>query len=231
MGPLNNYLNDYFAAFLGGILVSFTPCIYPLIPISASYIGIKAGGSKIRGLILSLSYISGIAITYSALGLVASLSGTIFGSISSHPLSRFIAGILIIFFGLSMLDLWTVSLPNIIKKPVSEKKGYFSAFILGLVSGLIVSPCLTPVLGTILIYLAVKKDILYGMTLLFSFAYGMGIILILIGTFSSALLGLPKSGRWMLYIKRICAFILIGMGIYFIVIAVELLLNLFNIIK
>jgi thiol:disulfide interchange protein DsbD len=218
---LSGNLLDYFVAFLGGILVSFTPCVYPLIPISASYIGITSCGSRIRGLILSLIYVTGIAITYSALGLIASLTGTIFGSISSHPLAHLLAGGVIILFGLSMLDLFLFPLPNISRRPAFEKKGYFSAFILGLSSGLIISPCLTPVLGSILVYLAAKKDVLYGTTLLFSFAYGMGLILILVGTFSSVLLSFPRAGRWMLHIKRICAFILIGMGIYFVIIALR----------
>ena len=79
---------------------------------------------------------------------------------------------------------------------------------------MLVSPCVTPVLGTILVYLTTKKNILYGMTLLLSFAYGMGLILILLGTFSAVLLSLPKSGKWMVYIKNFAAFVLIGMGIF-----------------
>ncbi len=197
--------------------MSFTPCVYPLIPISASFIGIEAGGSRIKGLILSLVYVTGIAIVYSILGLTASLTGTIFGSISSHPLTYIVVGSLIILFGLSMLDLFSFSLFNIVKSPAFKRKGYLSAFILGMLSGLIASPCLTPVLGSILVYLVVKKDFLYGITLLFSFAYGMGLILILIGAFSSVLLSFPKLGKWMLYIKRLCSFVLMGMGVYFIV--------------
>jgi thiol:disulfide interchange protein DsbD len=207
---------DYIKAFLGGVVVSFTPCVYPLIPISAGYIGIRAGGSKIKALILSLVYVSGVAVVYSVLGLFASLSGTIFGRISTHPLTQILVGAVIIFFGLSLLDKFILSLPNIIKPPVSRKPGYFSTFILGISSGLVASPCLTPVLGSILFYLATKKNLLYGATLLFTFAYGMGFILILAGTFSSLLFSLPKSGKWMVYIKKACAFVLIGMGLYFI---------------
>ena len=212
---------DYLIAFAGGVLVSFTPCVYPLIPISASYIGIKAAESKLRGLGLSLTYVTGLAVTYSVLGLAASLTGTLFGKFSSGPLSHLLAGMAIILFGFSMLDLFRIPLPNIIKLPPLKKQGYFFTFFLGLISGLIVSPCLTPVLGSILVYLTTRKNLLYGVTLLFSFAYGMGLVLVLIGTFSAALLKLPKSGKWMVYIKKTCAFILIGAGLYFIFIAVR----------
>ncbi|MFA5145570.1 MAG: cytochrome c biogenesis protein CcdA [Candidatus Omnitrophota bacterium] len=207
---------DYIIAFVGGILASFTPCVYPLIPVSAGFIGIKAGGSKPRGLFLSLVYVTGVAVTYSILGLLASLTGTVFGKISSHPVTHIIAGGVIILFGLSMLDLFMIPLPGVIKFSKPEKQSYFSTFILGLSSGLVVSPCLTPVLGSILFYLAAKNNLLYGAALLFSFAYGMGLVLILAGTFSAVLASLPRSGKWMLYVKRLFSFALIGMGIYFI---------------
>lgn len=212
---------DYLKAFLGGVGVSLTPCVYPLIPITIGYIGIKAGGSKFKGFTLSLVYVSGIAVTYSLLGLLASLTGQLFGTISSNPITYFLAGVIIIIFGLSMLGLFTIAVPNIVRLPVNKNQGVISVFFLGITSGLIVGPCLTPVLGMILAYLAAKKNILYGVSLLVSFAYGMGAILILCGTFSSVLVGLPKSGRWMGYIKKICGGILLSMGIYFILIGIK----------
>ncbi len=213
---------NYLAAFFGGVLVSLTPCVYPLIPITSGYVGINSAGSKFKGLILSLVYVTGIAVTYSLLGLLASLTGKIFGQISTHPLTYFFVGGIIILFGLSMLEWLVVPFPNIIKKlPSHKKQNLFGAFFFGLISGLVVSPCLTPVLGSILLYLATKKNILYGMTLLFIFAYGMGIILILVGTFSAALLNLPRLGKAMIYIKKTAALILIGMGIYFITLSLR----------
>lgn len=210
-GPL-----DYLVVFLGGILVSFTPCVYPLIPVTVSYIGIQAGSSKLRGFGLSLTFVTGVAIVYSILGLLASLTGTLFGRVSHQPITHLFVGIVILLFGLSMLDLFTINFPLFIKPLTIKKYNYLSAFLLGLTSAFMVSPCLTPVLGSILAYLTTRKNLLYGATLLFSFAYGMGVILILIGTFSAALINLPKSGKWMIYIKRLSAAVLIGMGIYFI---------------
>jgi len=207
---------DYLVAFFGGILASLTPCVYPLIPVSIGYIGVKAGGSKLQGFFLSFSFVTGIAVIYSILGLVASFTGTIFGSISAYPATYFVVGGIIIIFGLSMLDLFHIRLPQLIRFPQTNNRGYFDAFLLGLGTGLIVSPCLTPILGSILLYLTAKKSILYGTTLLLAFAYGMGLIFIFAGIFSSLLVSLPKSGNWMVYIKKFFALVILVMGFYFI---------------
>jgi thiol:disulfide interchange protein DsbD len=206
---------DFIKAFLGGIGVSLTPCIYPLMPITAGYIGVSSAGSKLKGFILSLIYVTGIALTYAILGLLASLTGTIFGRISANPFTYIVVGAIIILFGLSMFGLFHIHLPHKIKLHNHRKENYLSAFLLGLSSGLVASPCLTPVLGSILLYLTTKRNLIYGATLLFSFAYGMGLVLILIGIFSGVLINLPKSGKWMEYVKKIGALVLIVMGIYF----------------
>lgn len=211
---------DFIEAFVGGVILSFTPCVYPLIPITVGYIGVRSGGSKHRGFVLSLLYVTGMAITYSLLGLLASLTGRIFGSFSSHPLTLIIVGLIIIVFGVSMLNGF-MSLPNFVKIPNVKKRGYFSVFLLGLTSGLVVSPCVTPVLFAILSVIFAKKNLIYGMGLLLSFAYGMGLILVLVGTFSSILVNLPKSGKWLVYIKRACAFILLAAGAYIVYIGIR----------
>jgi len=207
---------EYLFVFLGGIALSFTPCVYPLIPVTAGYIGIRATGSKLKGLVLSFIYVNGIAVTYSLLGLLASLTGTVFGKISSHPLTSILTGSIIVVFGLSMLNVFALYFPSITKLSRFRKKGYFSIFLLGLASGLVMSPCVSPALGAILVYLATKNNLVYGITLLMAFAYGMGLTLILVGTFSGIMLNFPKSGKWLVYVERICAVIVIGAGIYFI---------------
>ena len=211
---------DYIFAFLGGALVSFTPCVYPLIPISVSYISVKSN-SKPKGFILSLIYVTGMAFTYSILGLIASLTGKIFGGISNHPVTNLVVGVVIVFFGLSMLDLLKISFGTHFGNPVFKKKGYFSIFLLGITSGFIISPCLTPALGSILSYLATKKNIFYGMSLLAVFAYGMGLVFILSGTFAGILANLPKSGKWMVYFKKAVGVLLILMGLYFIYLGIR----------
>ncbi len=212
---------DYLWVFLGGVLASLSPCVYPLIPITAGFIGITSSGSRRRGFTLSLAYVTGIAITYSILGLFASLTGRIFGMVSAHPLAYIVVGVVFILFGLSMLDLFALPLVNLIRMPALKKQNHLSSFVLGLSSGLVVGPCLTPVLGAILAYLVTKKNILYGVSMLLCFSYGLGLIFILVGTFSSILISLPKLGRWMARIKSSSAVILIAMGVYFIYTAVR----------
>ncbi|MCX5696663.1 MAG: sulfite exporter TauE/SafE family protein [Candidatus Omnitrophica bacterium] len=213
---LSGNIIDLVKVFFAGVAVSFTPCLYPLIPVTASFIGASSSGSKAKGFSLSLVYVTGIALTYSILGLMASLTGMFFGRISSHPATYIIVGIIIVIFGLSMLNLFALYLPHFFRPPVIRKRGYFSTFVLGLSSGLVASPCLTPVLGTILFYLTTKTNIVYGATLLFTFAFGMGTLLIVVGTFSSIIVNLPKSGRWLDYIQKIGAIVLISIGLYFV---------------
>lgn len=212
---------DFLIAFFAGFLASLTPCVYPLIPVSAGYVVGNAQNSKAKGLFLSLFYVTGIAITYSFLGILAVLTGSFFGKFSSNPLVNLISGILIFIFGLSMFDLLNFNFTLNLKQPARKKESYLSALLLGLVSGLMISPCLSPILGSILAYLATKKNIFYGGFLLLSFSYGMGLIFILIGTFGAGISGLPKSGKWMLTIKKICAAIIVLAGVYFIFTAIR----------
>lgn len=208
---------DFLAVFVSGLLVSFTPCIYPLLPITLSYIGIEAGGSKRNAFILSLFYVCGVAVIYSLLGLIASLTGTIFGKFSSNPAVYIFFGIVIIIFGLSMSGLFFIPFLRLIKIPQLKKGDKFGAFVLGLSSGLVASPCLTPVLGSILLYLTVKKSLIYGSLLLFVFAFGMGTSLIIASIFSAELLSIPKLGKWMEYISKVLALLLVVLGLYFII--------------
>ena len=212
---------DFLLAFFAGCLVSFTPCVYPLIPVSVAYILPNSLGSKLKGFTLSLTFVTGIAITYSILGLIASLTGRLFGRISSHPLSVIFTGVVIFLFGLFMLDTFRFSLPNFIKIPKIKQGNYFSTFFLGLVSGLIIGPCVTPVLAAILTYIAHKRNIIYGSLLLFSFAFGMGALIILSGTFGGLLSNLPKAGRWMIFCKRLTGTILLTIGAYFIIVGIR----------
>ena len=208
----------YIGAFLGGIMVSFSPCVYPLLPITLAFIGVEAGASRLRGLFLSLIYVLGIAVTYSILGLIAALTGRLFGQISNHPISFFVIGNACIVAGLSFLDVININFTGIrLANKVKRTGGYLSVFLLGLTSGLAVSPCTVPVLGTILFVAANKQNILYGASLLFVYAYGMGFLLILAGTFSAIFLNLPKSEIWLMRIKKASGFILLGIGEYFLI--------------
>lgn len=206
---------DYIVAFVGGIFLSFTPCVYPLIPVVISFIGAAQTSSKKQKFFLSLIYVLGISLMYSVLGLISALGGKIFGQINANPITHLIVGIIFIFLGLSFLDVFTLSFFSF--RHNIRPKGFFSIFLIGLLSGLVISPCLTPALGAILVYVGSKQNLLFGVTLLLTFAFGMGLPLILIGTFTGILTSLPKSGPWLDKIKKICGLILIFTGVYFLI--------------
>ncbi|MDD5020487.1 MAG: cytochrome c biogenesis protein CcdA [Candidatus Omnitrophica bacterium] len=208
---------EFLLAFGAGVLVSFSPCVYPLLPITIGYIGSSAQKDRFHAFLLSLIYVLGMAITYSILGVFASMTGKIFGQISSSPVSFFIIGNICIIFGLSMLGVFEMHLPNFVLNKMKGRKSKFSVFLLGVTSGLIVGPCTAPVLGAILVFVATKQNLFYGIFLLFSFAYGMGALLILAGTFSGLLAGMPKSGSWMYTVEKIGGVLLILAGEYFLV--------------
>jgi len=207
---------DFVYAFWGGVLISLTPCVFPLIPITTGYIGINASGSRLRGFVLGFVYVTGVAITYAGLGIAASLTGSMFGRINAHPLTHLAAGIIIGVFGLAMLDLFHIAVPQAVKMPAHKKGNVLSTFVLGACSGFVVAPCLSPVLGSILVLLSAKSNVVYGGALLLCFAYGMGMILIVSGVFSTFLTTLPKAGVWMVAIKKIFAFLLLATSVYFI---------------
>lgn len=216
----------FIAAYLGGLVVSFTPCTYPLIPVTVGFIGAHGSSSKLRGFFLSLFYVAGIAVTYSVLGAAAALSGRIFGQMQTTPWTYFIMANLCLVMGLSMLEVFHIALP-VPKKFIqlngqNDKKGFLDSFLIGAVSGVVISPCTAPVLAVLLGYVAVKTNFLLGMSLLFVFAFGMGTLLIIAGTFAGVIAALPRSGAWMTKIKFISGLILIGAAEYFLYIAGQL---------
>jgi len=209
------------AAYLGGILTSFTPCIYPVVPITIAYIGARSSASRLKGFVLSIVYVAGMSLTYTALGGFAALSGKLFGQIQTNPWIYFAVANICILMGLSMLGVFMINvrIPGFLARfqPKEEKRGIPGSFVVGAVSGLIVGPCTTPVLAVLLSLVAAKQNIVFGMSLLFVFAFGMGTLLIILGTFAGLIANIPKSGMWMTRINKVFGWILLGMGEYFLI--------------
>lgn len=225
VGGLSAYLQEsvflsFLAVYLGGVLISFTPCIYPVVPITVAFIGAR-GSSKGRAFFLSLIYVMGMAVTYTILGAVAALSGKLFGQIQSNPWTYFVIGNICILMGLSMFDVFALSvrIPAFITRVQSKKRteGIVGSFLVGAASGLVMGPCTAPVLAVILSYAATRQNVVFASGLMFVFACGMGTLLILVGTFAGLLAGIPKSGVWMVRISRLFGWILLGAGEYFLI--------------
>jgi cytochrome c-type biogenesis protein len=203
-----NPLLAFAAVFAAGVLVSFTPCVYPVIPITLGCIGARSAGNRWKGFSLSLVYVLGMALVYAVLGAFAALSGRLFGQIGSHPFTYFIVANVFLLLGLSSLDVF--SLPQWSPSGASKKgNGLLSVLVLGMFSGLIVGPCTAPALAAVLVFVGSKQNIIYGFSLLFVFGYGVGFLLILLGTFTGLLTSFPRSGHWLITIKKIFGWLLI----------------------
>ncbi|MDY6861655.1 MAG: cytochrome c biogenesis protein CcdA [Thermodesulfobacteriota bacterium] len=205
-------------SYVAGVMTSFTPCVYPVIPITIGFIGARGSATRLRGFLLSIFYVLGLAVIYALIGAFTALTGSLFGEISTNPIAYFIVANICIFFGLSMFDVVVIQAPAFLRnrQPSSgNSKGIVSAFIMGAASGFVVAPCTAPVLGVLLAFVASKQNVVWGVTFLFSFAMGMGFLLILMGTFAGIISSLPKSGQWMVRVKKGLGILMIGAGEYF----------------
>ncbi len=207
-------------AILFGFLSSLTPCVYPVIPITIAYIGSRASGKgKLSGFVLSLFFVLGLALVYSTLGVISSLLGVSFGSLTQKPAVGLFVAFVFLLLGLSMMGLFEISMPSKwtgkIEAEKKKGKGFLGAFFIGALSGLVASPCIGPLLLAILVIVASIGSAFLGFVYLFAFALGMGILFILIGTFSGLLSSLPKSGGWMDFVKIIFGAMIIAAAFYF----------------
>jgi len=205
-------------AFLLGLLMSLTPCIYPMIPITMGILQAHGSKSLLRNFLLALSYTVGIATTFAVLGLTAALAGTLMGSFLMHPLVILLIVALLLYIALSLFGLYNMYLPRWLtnrQTGTSKIGGFATAFIFGAISGSIASPCLSPGIIFMLTLVAALKSVLIGFLLLFTFGIGLSIPLLLIGTFSSSISLLPQAGRWIEEVKYIFGFMMLAMCIYF----------------
>ena len=181
------------ALFLAGLLTSLTPCVYPMIPITAAIVGgssVGAPPSRGRTIGLTLSYVLGLSVVYSALGLFAGLSGTLFGSVSSNPWLYFGMANLLIVAALGMLDVIPVRLPSsIMQRAATAGEGgrIAGALTMGAVSGLVAAPCSAPVMAAVLTWVTTTKSAVLGFVYLFAFSLGMCTLLVVVGLSSGSI--------------------------------------------
>jgi thiol:disulfide interchange protein DsbD len=207
--------------FGAGLVTSLTPCVYPMIPITAGVLGGAGavGRSRGRTIVMSLVYAVGLATVYAVLGLVAGLSGSLFGTISSNPWAYFAMGNLLLISGLAMLD----AIPILVPERLLTWAGKFGAqslgavFLMGATSGLVAAPCGAPAFAAVLTFVGATQSAALGFLYLFVFSLGMTALLIAIGIFSGTLAALPKPGRWTVWIKRAAGVIMLAMAEYYFV--------------
>ena len=209
--------------FLGGVLTSLNPCIYPMIPITAAIVGGSSLGAPVsrpRTLLLSLTYAVGLALVYSVLGLVAGLSGTVFGSVNSNPWIYFAMTQVLLFSALILLDVLPVPIPaSLIRRAATAGTGgrFAGAFVMGAMSGLVAAPCGAPVMAAVLTWVTTTQSAVLGFAYLFSFSLGMCALLIGVGLSSGLAARLPRAGAWMVWVKRAFAILMIGVAEYYLI--------------
>ena len=219
-------LSAVFVVFAAGVLTSFTPCVYPMIPVTVTYIGGAAAGNRRRAVALSTTYVLGLAIVYAGLGVAAALLGKIFGEWTRHPVVYAGVGLIIIALGLAMLDVFTIpALATGLQGKGARKGGYLGAAVMGVAAGFVAAPCTAPVLGLLLAYVGQTRNVVWGGSLLFVFALGLGLLLMLLGVFSGMLSSLPKAGMWTVRIKKGFGIAMLVVGAYFLWMSATMLLS------
>lgn len=207
--------------FGAGLATSLTPCVYPMIPITAGILGGAGSARRSRGrtLLLTGVYVLGLALMYASLGLLAGLSGTLFGKVSSSPWALFVMGNLLLLFGLALLDVFTVNAPSGIAAWAGRQAGDSvpGVFALGATSGLVAAPCGAPAFAAVLTFVSTTGSAVLGFLYLFVFSIGLTALLIAVGLFSGSLAALPQAGKWTLWIKRIGGALLLVMAEYYFV--------------
>lgn len=214
--------------FAAGVLTSLTPCIYPMIPITAAIVGGSATGappSRWRAAALTFTYVLGLSLVYSALGLFAGMSGSLFGTVSSNPWLYFAMANLLIVAALGMLDVIPVRLPAaLMQRAANAGDGgrVTGAFLMGAMSGLVAAPCSAPVMAAVLTWVTTTKSAVLGFAYLFVFSLGMCTILVVVGLSTGSVAKLPRAGTWMLWVKRAFALLMFGVAEYYLLKAGQL---------
>lgn len=207
----------FLLVFAGGILTSLTPCVYPLIPITVSIFGANESAGLLKSFLLSVVYVLGIVVTYSILGVAVASTGAVFGQIMANPWVVSFISLILVSLGLSMLGVFEIRLPSAVQSRLNTVggTGFAGAFAMGTVAGVIAAPCTGPALAVVLTYIATTGSLFLGFWLMFTYALGMGLLFIGIGTFSGLLSALPRSGGWMYVLENIFGIAIITMALYF----------------
>lgn len=207
------------AAFLlFGLLLSFTPCVLPMVPILSSIIVGEGQTTKMKSFLLALAYCLGLALVYTSLGVAAGLAGEGLAGALQKPWVLVLFSLLLVGLSLSMFDVYQLQVPssmqNSLNKTTGKLKGgrFAGVFLMGAISALIVGPCVAAPLAGTLVYISQTKDVFIGGLALFSMAMGMSVPLLLIGLSAGSLL--PKAGAWMIGVKYVFGLLLIAVAIW-----------------
>lgn len=203
--------------FLQGLILNLNPCIYPLIPVTVSYFGGQSQNSQSNVILSGIIYLLGLSVTNSILGVSAALSGSMLGAALQYPLVLVFIALVMIILAFSFFGFWEFRVPSFLTRIASKNyEGYLGTFFIGLTLGIVAAPCIGPFIMSLFILVGQKGDPFLGFIYFFVLSLGLGLPLCILGIFSGAINRLPKSGDWMLWVRKVFGWILIGMGYYYI---------------
>ena len=203
--------------FAGGIALNLTPCVYPLIPITVSYFGGKTGSAREKLYLHGACYIGGLAVTNSMLGVTAALTGGLMGALLQNPFILGAIAAILIFFATSLFGFWELRLPYWLTRAASKSySGYFGSLFMGITLGVVAAPCIGPFVLGLLTWVAGMGNPWLGFFIFFTLSLGLGLPLFILAMFSGKLDKLPRSGEWMIWIRKLMGWVLVGMAAYFI---------------
>jgi len=207
--------------FLAGLVTSVTPCVYPMIPITIGILGGSGAETRSRGRTVgyTLLYALGLALVYASLGLLAGMTGTLFGTVSSNRWAYLVMANLLLLFALAMLDVFPVTLPSRLIAWAGKFGGRSpgSVFLMGATSGLVAAPCGAPAFAAVLTYVGQTRSAGLGFFYLFVFSLGMTALLIAVGLSAGALTALPRPGKWMTWVKKASGIVILAMAEYYLI--------------
>ncbi|WP_257458253.1 protein-disulfide reductase DsbD family protein [Archangium lipolyticum] len=198
--------------FAGGLLTAMTPCVYPLIPITVSVFGARKAEGRGKALVLTSSYIVGMGVVFSGLGVLAAKTGQAFGSMLGSPVVVTGLAVFLLLLATSMFGAFELALPQGLQQRLNSVggSGVTGAFLMGSVSGFLAAPCTGPVLTGLLAFVAKSQSTVLGAALLFIYALGIGVPFFLIGVFT---VRLPRGGVWMEWVKSVLGIVLVALAI------------------
>jgi len=206
--------------FAGGMALNLTPCVYPLIPITVSYFGgqaAKGGQGHGRLVVHGLCYILGLALTNSLLGVVASLTGGLMGAMLQNPIVLIVVAGVLVIFAASLFGFWEMRLPSGLTQAAAKSyTGFFGTFFMGATLGVVAAPCIGPFVLGLLTWVASMGSPWIGFIVFFTLSLGLGLPLFFLAMFSGQLEKLPRSGGWMIWVRKLMGWVLVGMAAYFI---------------
>jgi len=206
--------------FAGGLALNLTPCVYPMIPITVSFFGGRAAGDKpgqIQLVLHGICYLMGLALTNSALGVAAALTGGLMGAMLQNPIVLAAVALVLLLFAASLFGFWELRMPGFLTRAAGKSySGYFGSLFMGITLGVVAAPCIGPFVLGLLTWVAGMGSPWLGFLIFFVLSLGLGLPLFVLALFSGQLQRLPRAGGWMIWVRKLMGWVLVGMAAYFI---------------